>query len=131
MNFELVPEQQALQKAAIEFARRELNSNMIERDAQQVFSHEAWKKCASFGVQGMPIPNEYGGRGSAPITTIAMMEGLGYGGSELPSLTYLSFTRPWIPDLAPPASVRSSSKKEAEDLLLEKRRTSWDYAPLS
>jgi hypothetical protein len=34
MNFELTPEQQTLQKAAIEFARRELNGNMIERDAQ-------------------------------------------------------------------------------------------------
>jgi alkylation response protein AidB-like acyl-CoA dehydrogenase len=82
MNFELTPEQQSLQNAAIEFARRELNSNMIERDAQQVFSHEGWKKCAAFGVHGMPIPKEYGGRNADPITTIAMMEGLGYGGSD-------------------------------------------------
>jgi alkylation response protein AidB-like acyl-CoA dehydrogenase len=82
MDFELTPEQQALQKAAIEFARRELNGNIIEQDAQQVFSHDGWKKCAAFGVQGMPIPREYGGRGADPITTIAMMEGLGYGGSD-------------------------------------------------
>jgi alkylation response protein AidB-like acyl-CoA dehydrogenase len=82
MNFELTAEQQALQKAAIEFARRELNSNMIERDAQQAFAHDGWKKCAAFGVQGMPIPKEYGGRDADPITTIAMMEGLGYGGFD-------------------------------------------------
>jgi len=82
VNFELTPEQQTLQKAAIEFARRELNSNMIERDAQQVFSHDGWKKCAAFGVQGMPIPKEYGGREAGPITTIAVMEGLGYGGLD-------------------------------------------------
>jgi alkylation response protein AidB-like acyl-CoA dehydrogenase len=82
MNFELTPEQQRLQKAAIEFARRELNGNMIERDAQQVFSHDGWKKCAAFGVQGMPIPKEYGGRAADSITTVAMMEGLGYGGSD-------------------------------------------------
>jgi hypothetical protein len=82
MNFDLTPEQQSLQNAAIEFARRELNSNMIERDAQQVFLHEGWKKCASFGVQGMPIPKEYGGQDADPITTIAMMEGLGYGGLD-------------------------------------------------
>jgi alkylation response protein AidB-like acyl-CoA dehydrogenase len=82
MNFELTPEQEALQKAAIEFARRELNSNMIERDAQQVFSHDGWKKCAAFGVQGLPIPKEYGGGNADPITTIAIMEGLGYGGSD-------------------------------------------------
>src|SRR5882724_8952194 len=82
MDFELTPEQQTLQSAAIEFARKELNNNMIERDAQQVFSRDGWEKCAAFGVQGMPIPNEYGGRGVDPITTIAIMEGLGYGGSD-------------------------------------------------
>ena len=82
MDFDLTPEQQTLQSAAIEFAHKELNNNMIERDAQQVFSRYGWKKCAVFGVQGMPIPNEYGGRGADPITTIAMMEGLGYGGSD-------------------------------------------------
>jgi alkylation response protein AidB-like acyl-CoA dehydrogenase len=82
MNFELTPEQQTLQGAAIEFARRELNGNVIERDAQQVFAHDGWKKCAAFGVQGMPISKEYGGRQADPITTIAVMEGLGYGGSD-------------------------------------------------
>jgi alkylation response protein AidB-like acyl-CoA dehydrogenase len=82
MNFELTPEQQTLQEAAIEFARRDLNGNMIERDAQQVFSHDGWKKCAAFGVQAMPVPKEYGGRGADPITTIAIMEGLGYGGLD-------------------------------------------------
>src|SRR4029077_12436748 len=82
MNFELAAEQQALQGAAIKFARSELNSDMIERDADQIFSREAWQKCASFGVQGMPFPKEYGGQGVDPLTTIAMMEGLGYGGSD-------------------------------------------------
>ena len=82
MDFDLTSEQQALQSAAIEFARKELNNSMIERDAQQVFSRDGWEKCASFGVQGMPITKEYGGRGADPITTIAMMEGLGYGGSD-------------------------------------------------
>jgi alkylation response protein AidB-like acyl-CoA dehydrogenase len=82
VDFELTPEQQTLQNKAIEFARKELNNNMIERDAQQVFSRDGWQKCASFGVQGMPIPKEYGGSGADPITTIAMMEGLGYGGSD-------------------------------------------------
>ena len=38
MNFQLTPEQETLQKGAIEFAHRELNGNMIARDAQQVFS---------------------------------------------------------------------------------------------
>ena len=82
MDFDLTSEQQELQTAAIEFARRELNSSMIERDLQQVFSRDGWQKCASFGVQGLPIPKEYGGKGADPVTIIAVMEGLGYGGSD-------------------------------------------------
>ena len=79
MEFALTAQQQDLQNAAIEFARSELNHGMIERDANQTFSHEGWKKCAAFGVHGLPIPKEFGGRGLGPITTIAVMEGLGYG----------------------------------------------------
>jgi alkylation response protein AidB-like acyl-CoA dehydrogenase len=79
VDFELTSEQQAMQKEAIEFARGELNDNLIERDQDRTFSHEGWKKCARFGVQGLPIPEEYGGSGADPITTIAVMEGLGYG----------------------------------------------------
>src|SRR6516165_5104066 len=79
MEFELNPEQQQLQNAAIEFAQSELNQNLIERDEARAFNHEGWKKCAAFGVQGLPIPPEYGGSGADPITTIAVMEGLGYG----------------------------------------------------
>src|SRR5216110_333160 len=82
MEFDLIPEQLSLQKAAIDFARAELSSGMIERDAERVFSHEGWKKCAAFGVHGLPIPEEFGGSGSDPITTIAVMEGLGYGGLD-------------------------------------------------
>ena len=82
MEFDLIPEQLSLQKAAIEFARAELSSGMIERDADRVFSHDGWKKCAAFGVHGLPIPEEFGGSGSDPITTIAVMEGLGYGSPD-------------------------------------------------
>src|SRR5256714_15088225 len=82
MEFDLTPEQLSLQKAAIDFARAELSSGMIERDAERVFSHDGWKKCAAFGVHGLPIPEEFGDSGSEPVTTIAVMEGLGYGSPE-------------------------------------------------
>ena len=79
MDFELTAGQQAMQKEAIDFARSELNDNLIDRDEARTFSHDGWKKCAAFGVQGLPIPEEYGGSGADPVTTIAVMEGLGYG----------------------------------------------------
>jgi alkylation response protein AidB-like acyl-CoA dehydrogenase len=79
MNFSLTPDQKQLQDAAIEFARGELGRDMVERDQDRTFDREGWRKCAAFGVQGLPIQEVYGGSGSDPITTIAVMEGLGYG----------------------------------------------------
>jgi len=79
MEFELNADQRELQNAAIEFARDELNDNVIDRDAECEFSYAGWKKCADFGVMRLPIPEEFGGSGADPVTTIAVMEGLGYG----------------------------------------------------
>lgn len=79
MDFTLTDEQQELQQAAIDFARRELNDRVIERDHAHEFSAAGWKKCADFGVLRLPIPEEFGGSGAGPVTTIAVMEGLGYG----------------------------------------------------
>lgn len=78
MDFSLTEDQQQLQDAVIEFARNELNYDMIEADRESAFSREAWQKCADFGILGLPIPEEYGGGGSDLMTTMAVMEGLGY-----------------------------------------------------
>jgi alkylation response protein AidB-like acyl-CoA dehydrogenase len=79
MDFDLSHEQQELQNAAFEFAKQELNDRVIERDKAREFSLSGWKKCADFGVMRLPIPEEFGGAGAGPVTTIAVMEGLGYG----------------------------------------------------
>jgi len=79
MEFDLTPKQRELQNDAIEFARAELNDDIITRDAENGLSLVGWKKCADFGVMRLPVPEECGGAGSDPITTIAVMEGLGYG----------------------------------------------------
>jgi len=78
MDFSLSQDQQQLQDAVIEFARGELNYDMIERDRESKFSREAWQKCADFGILGLPIPEQYGGGGSDLMMTMAVMEGLGY-----------------------------------------------------
>jgi alkylation response protein AidB-like acyl-CoA dehydrogenase len=79
VDCELTAEQLELQKAAIEFARTALGHNMIEADRTESFSREAWKRCAEFGVLGMPIPTRYGGLGHTLTDLLAVMEGLGYG----------------------------------------------------
>jgi alkylation response protein AidB-like acyl-CoA dehydrogenase len=76
---ELSEEQQTLQGSAIAFARASLCSDMIARDRQAHFDRDAWRRCAEFGVLGMPIPEEYGGLGLGLSQLLAVMEGLGYG----------------------------------------------------
>jgi len=79
MDFSWTSQQQELRDGAIEFARNELNNDVATRDRRGAFSTDGWKKCANFGVQGLPIPEEYGGAGADILTTILTMEGLGYG----------------------------------------------------
>ena len=76
---ELTAEQQSLQQSAVAFARESLVSDMIERDREASFDRDAWRRCADFGVLGMPIPQEYGGLGLGLTDLLAVMEGLGLG----------------------------------------------------
>lgn len=82
LELELAEQQQQLQNAAIEFARAELNDDVIRRDRDEVFSIDGWKKCARFGALGLPVPSEYGGMGLGINEVIAVMEGLGYGARD-------------------------------------------------
>ena len=79
MDFDWSEEQLAFKRAVVEFARQRLNGSMIERDREGQFSRELWEECATFGIQGMPFPEEYGGGSSDILTTMLTMEGLGYG----------------------------------------------------
>lgn len=79
MDFGLSREQEELQAAIITFAQRELSEGTLARDAQGAFFREGWDKCAELGIQGLPVPAEYGGSGEGLTTTIAAMEALGYG----------------------------------------------------
>jgi alkylation response protein AidB-like acyl-CoA dehydrogenase len=79
VDFELTEEQQRLKDEVVRFAREELNDDLVQRDVDSTFPVEAWKKCAAFGIQGLPIPGEYGGSGVDPQTLMVAMEALGYG----------------------------------------------------
>jgi alkylation response protein AidB-like acyl-CoA dehydrogenase len=78
MDFELTEEQRSLRESVIEFARRELNADVISRDKEATFSREAWTKCADLGLLGLPVPKEYGGVGADAVTTVLALEALGY-----------------------------------------------------
>jgi alkylation response protein AidB-like acyl-CoA dehydrogenase len=79
LDFAWSEEQLAIRDEIIKFARRELNENLVERDRNDEFSREGWRKCAELGIHGLPIPKEYGGGGSDILTTVCALEALGYG----------------------------------------------------
>jgi alkylation response protein AidB-like acyl-CoA dehydrogenase len=79
MDFELTEEHLAIKKGAARFAQKVLNDGVIERDKDSVFPRELWKKCADFGIQGSAFPQKYGGNDADILSTMLLMEGLGYG----------------------------------------------------
>jgi alkylation response protein AidB-like acyl-CoA dehydrogenase len=79
MDFEFSEEQLEFKKSAIRFAQKALNDGVIERDRDAVFSRDLWKKCADFGIQGCSFPEKYGGNNADILSTMLLMEGLGYG----------------------------------------------------
>jgi alkylation response protein AidB-like acyl-CoA dehydrogenase len=79
VDFSLSAEQRELAEAAAGFARRELNQDLAKREDAGEFPREAWRACARFGIQGLPVPAELGGAGGDVLTTVLVMEALGYG----------------------------------------------------
>jgi alkylation response protein AidB-like acyl-CoA dehydrogenase len=82
MDFSLTEEQGELREQIVKLARHELNDGVIGRDVEGSFPLDAWKKCAALGIQGLPIPEEFGGQGADPVTIVLALEALGYGCSD-------------------------------------------------
>ena len=78
MDYELTEEQRSLRESIVEFATRELNEDVVERDKEGRFSRDAWRKCAEIGLLSLPVPEEFGGAGADPLTTLVALEALGY-----------------------------------------------------
>ncbi len=73
------PEDQQILFAAIEnFAAKHLNEDLVEKDHSGTFNSDGWKKCAALGIQGLPVPQEYGGLGLDALGSVGALERLGY-----------------------------------------------------
>jgi alkylation response protein AidB-like acyl-CoA dehydrogenase len=79
VDFSLTSDQEGYRADLVRFAQNQLNDDVLRRDVQEAFSLESWKKCAAFGIQGLPVPEEYGGEGADPLTIALALEALGYG----------------------------------------------------
>src|SRR3990172_1674497 len=79
MDFGLTEEQFDLRNATIRFAQENLNDDVFSRDKSSEFSRKKWEKCADFGIQALPITKQHGGSSTDLMTTMLLMEALGYG----------------------------------------------------
>ncbi|MBI3810671.1 MAG: acyl-CoA dehydrogenase family protein [Nitrospirae bacterium] len=79
MDFSFTQEQRQLKRSLVDFAKGALNDDLAKRDQAREFSRDLWKRCADFGIQGLPIPAEWGGRGLDMVSVFYALEGLGYG----------------------------------------------------
>ncbi len=79
VDFSLDQDQLAFKDSVLQFARKELNDCLADRDRNSEFNREGFRRCGEFGIQGLPIPQKYGGSGGDPLTVAVAMEALGYG----------------------------------------------------
>lgn len=87
MDLAFSEEQQTWFDAAARFAAAELGDSdsegeghsLRERDGRREFWREGYRRCARLGVTGLPVPEEFGGKGASLPTAVAAIEGLGYG----------------------------------------------------
>jgi alkylation response protein AidB-like acyl-CoA dehydrogenase len=78
MDFEWRREQLEYRDSVAALART-LNDDVAARDATHTFSRGAWARCAEIGIQGLPVPEEYGGSGAGATTIVLALEALGDG----------------------------------------------------
>jgi alkylation response protein AidB-like acyl-CoA dehydrogenase len=77
MSFAPTPDQTALCAAVQEFARARLGSQMIQRDRDAQFDREGFRLCGEMGIQGLTIPEAYGGQAQDHATALAVLQALG------------------------------------------------------
>ncbi|OIU67782.1 acyl-CoA dehydrogenase [Rossellomorea aquimaris] len=64
MKFTLSEEHEMIRKMVRDFARNEVAPTAAERDEEERFDMDIFKKMAELGLTGIPWPEEYGGIGS-------------------------------------------------------------------
>ena len=61
MRFDETEEQSMIRELVRDFAETVLQPTVEHRDANQIAPSEEWKAFLDFGLQGVTIPEEYGG----------------------------------------------------------------------
>lgn len=79
MDFSWSEDATARRRRLLDFIDAELTKNPPDLEAGCGFAAENWQKLADFGVLGFALPEEYGGSGLDMLTTVYLLEAMGYG----------------------------------------------------
>jgi alkylation response protein AidB-like acyl-CoA dehydrogenase len=77
MNFEYTKAQLELQDEISHFVKHSINK-LGFIDEKRPFNAEEWKEVGKIKIQGLPIPEEFGGRGVNALSTAIALEELSY-----------------------------------------------------
>jgi alkylation response protein AidB-like acyl-CoA dehydrogenase len=86
MDFSLSQEQSMFRETVYRYGRDEIAPLCEEADLKGEFSLEIWRKLASFGILGLPFPEEFGGSAANIFTCCLAGEALGHAGVDGGSL---------------------------------------------
>jgi alkylation response protein AidB-like acyl-CoA dehydrogenase len=78
MDFQITESQRSLIEHVRRFGRS-LNDGLAAREAAGAFDRACARRCGEFGIQGLAVPEAYGGAGHDLLTSMLAMEALGYG----------------------------------------------------
>jgi alkylation response protein AidB-like acyl-CoA dehydrogenase len=86
MDFSLSQEQRMFRETVYRYGRDEIAPLCEEADLKGEFSFEIWRKLASFGILGLPLPEELGGSAASILNCCLAGEALGHAGIDGGSL---------------------------------------------
>lgn len=76
MNFDLTDDHIMMKKMVRDFAEAEAGPGAEERDENEEFPMELWKKCGQLGLAGITFPEQYGGVGADYLSYSIIIEEL-------------------------------------------------------
>lgn len=82
MNFQLPEDVLEFRESVLEFAQRDIAPSTEERDANERWDPELWRKMGEFGLLGLCFPEEYGGQGASCLATTVATEAFAQGSAD-------------------------------------------------
>ncbi len=128
MNFDLTPDQKALQERVREFAQAEIAPIAEKLDRDAVFPTELFRKLGDLGVMAIPFPEEHGGLGLGVFDAVLAIEELARADQSIAVSTMVSVAtgltvarfgseeqkRRWLPDIVSGRQICSIAGTEPD-----------------